>query len=73
MKFTKRYFDMVRLGENDNHMYRIGKELTYFMLDFKNQQVKRLAGFLGIEEKHLPYLVGIKFIKKSRQIKKYRY
>ena len=73
VNFTKRYFDYVRLGSNDANMYKSGRELNYFMLDFKNSQVKRLASFVGIEEKHLPYMVVIKFDKASRQIRKYSF
>jgi hypothetical protein len=73
MNSTKRYFDHVRMGLNDAYMYDIGRSLSYFMLDFRNAQVKRLASFVGIEEKHLPYIVGIKFDKQSRSLKKYSF
>jgi len=33
---TKSFFDYVRLGDNDADQYRYGRNLNYFMLDFKN-------------------------------------
>lgn len=68
MNSTKGFFDDIRLGNSLEGEFEPAKAHNYFMLSFDSAPAKRLFYFLGIEEKHLPYLIAIKFVKEKRVI-----